>query len=463
MARSALSAKPPAHAIPASSGWVAAAAIPLLFFLWPDTSWPDILTPDTLLPDRTALSARDSCNLYILALFLSLALHELLFLKIHNSPGTGLRFDRRNFTDPTCWQSYVVKLVGLAASLGGLAVVYWAVELYRGDWYAPFFATLSDHGGLILAVIVTNVTLAHFAMLRPRDGLWHIGALLLTLGRGDTDREQITGHLLALTIKGFFIPLMYCYLVYDWEYLRGVDLTTLTDFPAIYAFLYRFLFFADLSLVVVGYVFAARVLNSHIRWSEPTMLGWVVCILCYAPFWQLFSRSYFDYFSPSYTWGNWLWDYPVAYGIWGTTILILMAIYTMGTMRMGLRFSNLTYRGVAYGFPFNLSRHPQYISKNITWWLIDIPFVATDLATGFSNCASLLGVNLIYLLRARCEERCLRRSPSYRHYERQIARHGLLARLRGGQRRGQHEGQDKGQGGAPMQEAPRRRPDPRAK
>ncbi|MDA5095230.1 hypothetical protein O2N63_14170 [Aliiroseovarius sp. KMU-50] len=414
MAQSKTSMKRPAYYIPLSSGWVAATAIPSLFFLWPDTQF---------------LSPRDACNLYILSLFLVLAFYELVFLKIHNSAGTGLRFDPRNFSNSAYQMDYGVKMVGLVATLALLTAFYTVADLYKDEWYAPFFTTLSDYWALFLFVIFANVTLSHFSMVRPRDGIWHLGYMLLSLGRGDIDYDKISAHMLSLCVKGFFTPLMYCYLVYDWDYLQGIDLGAFSGFPSVYEFMYRFFFFADLSLVVVGYAFAARFLNSQIRWTESTMLGWVVCILCYAPFWQMFSRQYFDYFSPSYTWGNWLWEYPVLYGIWGTTILALLAIYTMGTMRMGLRFSNLTYRGVSYGFPFNLTKHPQYISKNATWWLIEIPFIAADVVTGLSNCLSLAGVNCIYYLRAKCEERCLRPSPSYRAYERHIAEHGLIARI----------------------------------
>ena len=47
------------------------------------------------------------------------------------------------------------------------------------------------------------------------------------------------------------------------------------------------------------------------------------------------------------------------------------------------------------------------------------------------SCVLLGGVNLIYFLRAKTEERHMGRDPVYRDYARYIAREGLLARLRG--------------------------------
>lgn len=408
--------KRPAYAIPAVTGVIAMALIPGLYFVWPELPY---------------VSDRDQTALFVLAVFLVMALYEILFEKIYNSVGTGLVFRPANFADSTYIQDYQVKLVGLAASFTLLAAFYFTADIYRSDWYTPFFSLLSDYWPVIVAVIVINVSLAHFAMRHPRDGLWHLGRLVLSLGRRSAGAPELKNHLLSLGIKGFFLPLMFCYLVYDWTYLSTQSLWAAEDFSQVYAYLYRFSFFFDLTIVVMGYALGMRVLNSQIRWPESTVGGWLVCIVCYAPFWQLLSREYFDYVDDdSLAWGAWLWDYPVWYGLWGGTILALLAIYAMSSARMGLRFSNLTYRGLACDFPYNLSKHPAYLSKNATWWLISIPFLATDFMTGLSNCLALAGVNLIYFLRARYEENCLAKAPSYRAYQRHINKYGLIARVR---------------------------------
>ena len=120
----------------------------------------------------------------------------------------------------------------------------------------------------------------------------------------------------------------------------------------------------------------------------------------------------------------------MAFSLWGSSIVVLLLIYAMSTAQFGLRFSNLTYRGVACHGTFAWSKHPQYISKNMSWWMIDVPFIGVDLAGGLSNSLSLLGVNFVYYLRAKYEERCLSRAPSYRRYKAHVDQHGLFARLR---------------------------------
>jgi protein-S-isoprenylcysteine O-methyltransferase Ste14 len=97
-----------------------------------------------------------------------------------------------------------------------------------------------------------------------------------------------------------------------------------------------------------------------------------------------------------------------------------------------VRFSNLTNRGVITTGPYRWSKHPAYITKNLSWWMISVPFVAdAGWPTAVQSCLLLAGVNLIYFLRARTEERHLSQDPVYRDYAAFIASEGLLARLIG--------------------------------
>lgn len=409
--------KRPASAIPAATGIIAVLTIPLVHYLW---------------PQMPGVSDRDQTVLFCLTVFAVLALSELFLARILQRPGSGLVFRPAAYSDPRYLADLGVKLVGLAASFGLLAMFYFTADLYRGEWYSPFFSLLGDYWGVLLAVVLTTVCGVHFAMRHPRDGMWHLGRVVLTLGQGSLRARGLKSYLLALAIKGYFLPLMFCYLVYDWSFLQTRSLWHATSFVDIYQYLYRFAFFFDLTIVVIGYATATRLLVSHIRWTEATVGGWLVCVICYAPFWQLLSRSYFNYVEDGFAWGVWLWDYPVLYGLWGGTILFFLAVYCLTAARMGLRFSNLTYRGLACDFPYNISKHPSYISKNITWWMVSIPFIAVDFWAGLANCLALLGVNLIYFARAWHEERCLSRAPSYRAYKKHVNEYGLLARIRRG-------------------------------
>ena len=60
--------------------------------------------------------------------------------------------------------------------------------------------------------------------------------------------------------------------------------------------------------------------------------------------------------------------------------------------------------------------------------MISVPFIAgAGWPQAVQSCLLLGGVNLIYFLRARTEERHLSRDPVYREYTAFIAEHGLLA------------------------------------
>ena len=95
----------------------------------------------------------------------------------------------------------------------------------------------------------------------------------------------------------------------------------------------------------------------------------------------------------------------------------------------GMRFSNLTDRGTITNGPYRYFKHPAYVSKNISWWLMYMPFLSkVDLASGFRACLLLAAVNYLYYLRAKSEEKQLMADPAYRAYSEWIAEHGLLER-----------------------------------
>jgi protein-S-isoprenylcysteine O-methyltransferase Ste14 len=180
----------------------------------------------------------------------------------------------------------------------------------------------------------------------------------------------------------------------------------------------------------LGYLLTFRLLDSHIRSTDPTTLGWLVCLVCYVPFWGVMRNSYFTYDDDLY-WGHWLAGLPALQLAWGISIIALLAIYTWATVSFGIRFSNLTHRGILTNGPYRLSKHPAYLTKNLSFWLISIPFVIHGDATeSLRQCLLLGGVNMIYYWRAKTEETHLARDPVYRAYSSWITEHGVVARLK---------------------------------
>jgi len=194
----------------------------------------------------------------------------------------------------------------------------------------------------------------------------------------------------------------------------------------LYDFLYDFIFFVDLLFTTVGYAMSFRPLDTHIRTAEPTMLGWAVALFCYQPFYGLVERQYVNYDGNSF--GSWLAPYPTLRSIWAVGVVLLISVYTLATVAFGVRFSNLTHRGILTNGPYRFTKHPAYISKNLSWWLVSVPFLVNnhDFGGAVKRCAALVFINFIYFMRARTEERHLSRDPTYVAYATWMNEHGLL-------------------------------------
>jgi protein-S-isoprenylcysteine O-methyltransferase Ste14 len=171
-------------------------------------------------------------------------------------------------------------------------------------------------------------------------------------------------------------------------------------------------------------------LNSHIRTVEPTFLGWFVALICYHPFWKQIDATYLSYNKDNLNFDGWLANHPALMVAWGSTVILLLIVYVWATVQFGIRFSNLTNRGIITNGPYRFCKHPAYVSKNLSWWLIAVPFISNDgYAEAVKNCLLLANVNLIYYLRAKTEEAHLGQDAAYRKYMEYMKEHSLYARF----------------------------------
>ena len=331
---------------------------------------------------------------------------------------------------PGNWPRVGVKSIGLAGSVGFVALLYWMFpEYYQGEpFYGNYYAALKVLLPPWALVAVPYLYWVDRRMREPLDGLWQLGQLLLGRWRG-LDRALIGQHLLGWLVKGFFLPLMFTYFCDNLNKLLHYDLKLLYSFPGLYDWAYFFMYFIDVALVSMTYLMALKATDTHIRSSEPTMFGWVIALLCYQPFWSLISKQYIDY-DTGVSWGGWLGGVPWLYGVWACLILLLVAVYVWATISFGARFSNLTHRGIITNGPYRYTKHPAYLAKNLSWWLISTPFILSGGGGATLRRCLLLGLlNLIYYLRAKTEERHLSLDPVYRRYADWIEVHGLLRGL----------------------------------
>jgi protein-S-isoprenylcysteine O-methyltransferase Ste14 len=129
-------------------------------------------------------------------------------------------------------------------------------------------------------------------------------------------------------------------------------------------------------------------------------------------------------------WIHWLGDYPALMTVVAFLLVSLIAVYAWATVAFGIRFSNLTHRGILTHGPYAWSRHPAYLSKNLFWWLATLPFFATTGGSDAARATVLMGVvSGIYYWRAKTEERHLGQDPAYQAYDAWMRRNAPVPRL----------------------------------
>ena len=240
----------------------------------------------------------------------------------------------------------------------------------------------------------------------------------------------------ALLVKLFFAPLMtvffydqFPYLVSNIHYLinglpnaisRGSysHIRFNTDFFNISV---AFIFSIDVALAWCGYITSSRWVKNQTVSAEPTVTGWVVCLICYPPF-QMFLTLY--YAAPG---ERDILRISEPYLVTFFSVLMLLSyfIYMWSTLCFGVRFSNLTHRGIIRKGPYALIRHPAYASKNFAWWCVMFPAILYTASTGSINVAiaqilGLIFMTWIYYWRAITEERHLSVDPEYQMYCRHV-------------------------------------------
>ena len=349
----------------------------------------------------------------------AMSIVDIGIFRVYRRTSTGLNFD----IDQPSWHRTLIKLCGLIGSFILIGGMYWVFSEYSGSFYQRYYALLQIIMLPWLLLAVPYFYLIDRRMTTPRDGYWHLG-MLLTLRWRQVDKAILGQHILGWVIKGFFLPLMFIYMNNYLNDFKSFPFDQTSSFKQVFDLIFMMVFLIDVSFVSAGYLFNFRFTDTHLRSAEPTMLGWTVALVCYDPFWSLIGNTYLYHGGGS--WGNWLWDYPVVYAIWGCVIMLLLIIYVWATICFGGRFSNLTHRGIITNGPYQFTKHPAYVAKNISWWLMFVPFIAPNGLAAIKFSIALLLLNYIYFLRAKTEERHLSKDPTYVQYALWMNEHGLF-------------------------------------
>jgi len=399
-------------------GWIAFARL-----------WPALVTAFDIPAPAEPLSGPNSALLAMVLTGLAMAAWSVLIEKVHRRPSTGIDWTRPRPLSAVIEVS-VTKLAGLWATWLLIGAFY---ALGRWYWDGNYLFAMRVIGTAAVPLFVLSVPYVLWLdryLVEPRDHAWHFGAMLI--GREPWEGEEVRRHWRAWLIKGFFSAFMISILPAGFAAVVEADLGAVAGDPIrVGTLLFELLFVIDVQIGTVGYLLTLRPLDAHIRSGNPFLAGWLAAMLCYPPFVHAFmgQGGVIQYEYQTAGWGYWIGGHPVVLWAWAGWLVFLTAAYAWATVAFGMRFSNLTYRGVLTNGPYRFTRHPAYLSKNLFWWCSAMPFLVTtgSLTEGIRNTVFLACVSGIYYWRARTEEaHLLAEDAKYRAYHAWMAEHGPI-------------------------------------
>ncbi len=365
----------------------------------------------------------------VFACGIPMLLWSLLVDKVHRSPTTGIDWSRRAaFADTSSVSAF--KLLGLWGTWAIIAFIYWIFRFY---WQGNFATAMTIFMWVIGPLVLLSIPYVYWLdryLVEPRDGAYYFGRWLAGDGDGAA-APAIFAHLRSWAVKGFFTAFMVSIIPGNYPDLVNTPTATLLSDPvALTQYAIIFLFMIDVHFATVGYVLTMRPLDAHIREANPYGMAWVAALMCYPPFVLMNPGGVLSYDSIGVSlWSQHLAGQPVLLAIWGTALVLLTAIYAWATVVFGLRFSNLTHRGIITHGPYRWTRHPAYVSKNLFWWLSALPFLSATTTDAVRNTVLLALVSGVYYWRAKTEEQQLLADPDYQAYWRWAQAHAIIPRL----------------------------------
>ena len=366
----------------------------------------------------------------VLACGLPMVAWSLLVDKVHRNPSTGIDWQAPRAPMKDTLDVSLTKIAGLWATWGVIAVVYCVGRWYWEGNYLFSMELFAAAAPWLIGLSIPYVLWIDRRLIEPRDGAWAIGAWLMG-SKEAIEPAAIPNHLRAWAVKGFFLAFMVAIVPPGFgEFVRW-DVSNLFANPvALASWLITFMFVIDVAFATAGYILTFRPLDSHIRTANPYAAAWMAALICYPPFLLMGEGGVLDYHQGTSDWTFWFAGHPWVLAGVGAVLVVLTGIYAWATIAFGIRFSNLTHRGVLTHGPYAFSRHPAYLSKNLFWWISTIPLLATtgSWADAARNTVLLGIVSGVYYWRARTEEKHLGADPAYQDYDRWIAKHGLVPR-----------------------------------
>lgn len=325
----------------------------------------------------------------------------------------------------------LLKTLGLGQILLLAGFLFSILPEYNKDMYQLWRNLYPSYATILVLLAPFYFLLCEYTLGSKHDIYFYIGRFsLFTFLRRVWTRPILRQGLLLWLVKLFFLPIMLGSLHYGVVYfLKNPPQTAFNDYYRFFDIAWELILSMDVALAVVGYTLSLRLLGTQVISTDPTWRGWIGTLICYFPFSSVLYGSYLTY-EDGLRWGNIIPGDTLWYYLYGTILLTVHLLYLSGSLNFGIRYSNLSHRGILTDGLFRLTKHPAYLFKNIGWWMIGLPFITNmGLKAGIANCLLLGGVNAVYWWRARTEEMHLSRDPAYVAYALSMNERSILAFL----------------------------------
>ena len=389
--------------------------------------WPQIVDAFGLAAPREVMDGPTAAMAALLFSGAGMVGWSLLVDKVHRRPSTGIDWSAprplRDVIDIS-----ITKIAGLWATWAVIGFAYCLGRWYWRGQYVFAMEVLETAAPLLFIGAIPYVMWLDRVLVNPRDASWHFGAMLI--GREPWEPAEVKRHALSWLVKGFFCAFMISIVPGGFGAVVRFDWSHAFHDPVEFAtLLIETMFMIDVQIAMVGYLVTCKPLDAQILTANPHLAAWVAALICYPPFILMGEGGVLDYHHNGAEWPHWLAGQTALMWVWAAALVILTAIYAWATVAFGLRFSNLTYRGVLTNGPYRFTRHPAYLSKNAYWWLATLPFLTTSgsMVDAIRNTVILGLVSAVYYWRARTEERhLLAEDAKYREYHAWMAQHGAI-------------------------------------
>lgn len=333
------------------------------------------------------------------------------------------------------YERCAIKWLGVMGSICGTLIFWWLFPLYHKPDYQPLFDLIPTAMILIAIMLIPYLLYTEWRLGEYNDYAWQIGSLLI--GRhAELNKDILRDSVFSILVRAIFLPLNFCYVTSSIQNLRVNELGIFSDnFPLAHASLMSMIYMALIINIVPGYVISSRLINTHMRNIDRSLMGWMVTLICYPPlvsgvFGQLLNYQPLGFENPFMEPWIYFFEHSTMLYVFASLIILMEIIHWWGESILGIRASNLTHRGVITNGIFRYTRHPIYVSKCIGWCLISVPFMVGDNFEQNLRYTLLFGgVCLIYFLRSWVEEKLFADDPIYIEYALWVDKNGWFAEL----------------------------------